>query len=110
MSFKLAKYDAHFDSPGNSPVSIEHEPHSGTSPIKNVNLSPLLTHQNDSLHSANPIGYFPSSPAGRVVVTEAIKIGSAKKSKDPLLFSPDRSTSLHENLKGGLQGSPSKVA
>jgi len=55
------------------------------------------------------MGMFPASPAGKVVVTEAIKIGSAKKSKDPLLFSPDRSTSLHENLKGGLHGSPSRV-
>jgi len=41
------------------------------------------------------------------MVTEAIKIGSARKVKDPALF--DATMSITDNIKGGFMHTPPKV-
>ena len=43
------------------------------------------------------------------MVTEAIKIGSARKVKDPALFVSDGTLSMTDNIRGGIVGTPPKV-
>ena len=77
------------------------------SPLKHTNLSPVIRNETESLYSSNPTNYFSSSPGPKVMVTEAIKVGSGKKSKDMSYNSPNRSH--NENSKDGIVLSPNKV-
>ena len=96
------------DSAGNSPVSIEENEFIG-SPYKNAKISPFAyQNQSDSIHNPSPLNFF-SSPIPKVMVTEAIKIGSARKVKDPALFVSDGTLSMTDNIRGGIVGTPPKV-
>ena len=106
--FSLGEDSQHFktQSPRKTDSSIGERMSHG-SPLKNTNLSPVIRNETESLYSSNPNNYFSSSPGPKVMVTEAIKVGSGKKSKDLSYHSPNRS--YNENSKDGIVVSPNKV-
>lgn len=80
------------------------------SPLKHTDLSPVYRDQSDSVYSLNPTSYFAASPVPKIVVTETMKIGSGRKSKENgLILSPDPSSSQNENYKKVVIMSPPKV-